>query len=176
MNKNLKKIILASLFAAITTVGTMVIQVPTPTKGYIHIGDTIVYLAGIILGPVYGFLAAGFGSFLADVFSGYIIYAVPTFVIKGLDAAAVGLIYTKLSKNNKGWKLKILDFSIAVSIGTIIMVSGYYIYESMLYGYKAALIGIPANIIQGVGGGMLAIPLVIALDKVGITREKFLEK
>jgi len=176
MNKNLKKIILASLFAAITTIGTMVIQVPTPTKGYIHIGDTIVYLAGIILGPVYGFLAAGFGSFLADVFSGYIIYAVPTFVIKGLDAAVVGLIYTKLSKNTKGWKLKILDFSIAVSMGTIIMVSGYYIYEAMLYGYKAALIGIPANIVQGIGGGMLAIPLVVALDKVGITREKFLEK
>jgi len=78
MKKNLIHLILAGLFAAMVTVGTLLIQVPTPTKGYIHIGDTLVYLSGILLGPVYGFLAAAFGSFLADFFSGYLIYAVPT--------------------------------------------------------------------------------------------------
>ena len=41
----------------------MSIRIPTPgTGGYIHPGDAIVILSGVILGPAYGFLAAGIGS------------------------------------------------------------------------------------------------------------------
>ena len=58
MNSNLKKIIMTALFAALACVATMSIRIPTPgTGGYIHPGDAIVILAGIILGPVYGMLA-----------------------------------------------------------------------------------------------------------------------
>ncbi|MBN2261157.1 MAG: ECF transporter S component [Clostridiales bacterium] len=174
MNKNIKKWILASLFTAMVTVGTMVIQVPTPTKGYIHIGDTLVYLSGILLGNVFGFLAAAFGSFLADFFSGYLIYAIPTFMIKGLDALAVGLIYRALSKNVEKLSLKTFYFAISVVAGTIIMVGGYYIFESALYGYKASLLGVVPNIIQGIGGGVLALPVLLALEKTGITYKKIM--
>ena len=60
MNSNLKKIIMTALFAALACVATMSIRIPTPgTGGYIHPGDAIVILAGIILGPVYGMLAGG---------------------------------------------------------------------------------------------------------------------
>ena len=63
MNSNLKKIIMTALFAALACVATMSIRIPTPgTGGYIHPGDAIVILAGIILGPVYGMLAGGIGS------------------------------------------------------------------------------------------------------------------
>jgi uncharacterized membrane protein len=174
MNKNIKKWILASLFAAMVTVGTLVIQVPTPTKGYIHIGDTLVYLSGILLGNVFGFLAAALGSFLADFISGYLIYAVPTFMIKGLDALAVGLIYRTLSKNTDKMSIKIVHFAVAISVGTIIMVGGYYIFESALYGYKAALLGVLPNIVQGIGGGALALPILMALEKTGITYKKLM--
>jgi uncharacterized membrane protein len=172
MKKNLIYIILTGLFAAMVTVGTMLIQVPTPTKGYIHIGDTLVYLSGILLGPVYGFLAAAFGSFLADFFSGYLIYAVPTFMIKGLDALAVGLVYRALAKDENTFGKKALAFSLSVALGTLVMVSGYYIYESALYGFKGALIGIGPNIIQGIGGGILALPVLLALEKSGLTYKK----
>ena len=174
MNKNIKKWILASLFAAMVTVGTMAIQVPTPTKGYIHIGDTLVYLSGILLGNVYGFLAAAFGSFLADFFSGYLVYAVPTFMIKGIDALAVGLIYRALSKNTEKISVKIFNFVIAISVGTLIMIGGYYLFESALYGYKAALLGVVPNIVQGIGGGAIALPILIALEKIGITYKKLM--
>ena len=176
MRRDTKKWILASIFAALITVGTMIIQVPTPTKGYIHIGDSIVYLAGILLGPFFGFLAAALGSFLADVFSSYLIYAVPTFMIKGLVALFVGLIYNSLSKNTEKWSLKTLYFVIAFTVGTIIMVGGYYIYESFLYGYKGALLGVPANIIQGLGGGILAVPVLLALDKNGFNNKNIMNK
>lgn len=39
MNNNLKKLILAALFAALSCVATMSIRIPTPgTGGYIHPG------------------------------------------------------------------------------------------------------------------------------------------
>ena len=55
MNNNLKKLILAALFAALSCVATMSIRIPTPgTSGYIHPGDAIVILSGVILGPDLG--------------------------------------------------------------------------------------------------------------------------
>ena len=67
MNNNLKKLILAALFAALSCVATMSIRIPTPgTGGYIHPGDAIVILSGVILGPVWGFFAGGIGSALSD--------------------------------------------------------------------------------------------------------------
>jgi uncharacterized membrane protein len=175
MKRNTRKWILASLFAAMITVGTMIIQVPTPTKGYIHVGDTIVYLAGILLGPVFGFVAAAFGSFLADVFSPYVIYAIPTFMIKGLDALFVGLIYRALRKTSDKWSARVVFFAVAVLAGTTIMVGGYYIFESVLYGFKGALLGVPMNIIQGIGGGILAVPILLALEKAGFTYSKLMK-
>ncbi len=57
--------------AALTCIATMIIHIPTPGLGYIHFGDGMVLLSGILLGPLYGSLSAGIGSMLADVFSGY---------------------------------------------------------------------------------------------------------
>ena len=54
--------------------------------------------------PLYGFLAAGLGSALADIFSGYAIYAPATFLIKGLMVLAAYCIYNVL--NRKINKLK----------------------------------------------------------------------
>ena len=60
MNSNLKKIVMTALFAALSCVATMSIHIPTPgTGGYIHPGDAVVILSGVILGPVYGLLANG---------------------------------------------------------------------------------------------------------------------
>ena len=63
-----RTVILAALLAAFTTVATMIIKIPTPTMGYIHLGDGLVLLCGILLGPGVGAAAAGIGSMFADVF------------------------------------------------------------------------------------------------------------
>ena len=69
-SKKTRTIILAALLAALTTVATMIIRIPTPTLGYIHLGDGLVLLCGILLGPGLGAVAAGIGSMLADLFGG----------------------------------------------------------------------------------------------------------
>lgn len=87
-SKKIKTMTLAALLAAFACVATMLIQVPTPTKGYVNLGDCIVNISAWLLGPVYGAAAAGIGSAMADVISGYIVYAPATLIIKGLMAAA----------------------------------------------------------------------------------------
>ena len=80
--KNTKKMVTAALLAAFTCIATMIIKIPTPTFGYIHLGDGLVLLCGIILGPGIGALAAGIGSMFADILSGYMTWAPATLIIK----------------------------------------------------------------------------------------------
>ncbi|MCT4632837.1 MAG: ECF transporter S component [Firmicutes bacterium] len=166
MDSKTKKLVLAGLMAALTMVGTMLIQIPTITKGYIHAGDTIVYLCGVILGPVYGGLAAAIGSAMADAASGYAHYIIPTFLIKGLDAFVVGSIFHYVIRSAK--VKSVIKFSIGSLLGTAIMVSGYFLYGTYLYGFETAVLGILGNVTQGVGGMALAIPLLLALEKTDI--------
>ncbi len=118
-----KKIVIVALFTALVAVATMAVKIPT-INGYIHLGDTLVYLCGIFLGPVYGAIAAGMGSFLADMLSGYAIWAIPSFLIKALDAFVFGLIFKKVILNNIKMKSLLIRYVIALAIGGSIMVGG----------------------------------------------------
>ena len=166
MNNNLKKLILAALFAALSCVATMSIRIPTPgTGGYIHPGDAIVILSGVILGPVWGFLAGGIGSALSDLIGGYFIYVPITFVIKGLVALASGLLYQKVGKNQKSRYIAVILGGVA---DIILVAGGYFVCEFFIYGAGAAA-SIPANIIQGVGGLVISCilyPILISIPNV----------
>ena len=123
MNSNLKKIVMTALFAALACVATMSIRIPTPgTGGYIHPGDAIVILSGVVLGPGYGLLAAGIGSALSDLIGGYFVYVPITFVIKGLVALVSGLIYQKMSHSGKNRYLAV----ILGGVTDIVFVAGGY--------------------------------------------------
>lgn len=156
-----KKIVFAALLAALACVATMIIKIPTPLGGYIHAGDAIVVLAGFLLGPVWGALAAGLGSGLADVISGYVLYAPGTFVIKAVVALLAGwIIGTKLIKNEFAKAL------VAGIIGGIVMVGGYMLYEAVFMGFGiGAAANIPMNCIQGAFGAVAGAALYIALSK-----------
>ena len=157
---------MTALFAALACVATMSIRIPTPgTGGYIHPGDAIVILAGIILGPVYGMLAGGFGSALSDLFGGYFVYVPITLVIKGLVALVSGLIYQKMCRYSKNRYVAVILGGIT---DIVFVAGGYFICEFFLYGSGAAA-SIPANIIQGVGGLIISAvlyPVLIAIPDV----------
>nr|WP_296084898.1 ECF transporter S component [uncultured Blautia sp.] len=166
MNSNLKKLILAALFAALSCVATMSIRIPTPgTGGYIHPGDAIVILSGVILGPVWGFLAGGIGSALSDLIGGYFVYVPITFVIKGLVALVAGLLYQKVGKNQKSRYVAVVLGGVA---DIILVAGGYFVCEFFIYG-AGATASIPANIIQGVGGLVISCilyPILISIPNV----------
>lgn len=100
--KNMHKLILTSLMTAMVTVSTMAIMIPVPfTGGYIHAGDSMIFLAVLILGWRYGAFASGVGSALADMLSGYANWAFFTLVIKGFMAVFMGTAIEKCSGNKR---------------------------------------------------------------------------
>ncbi len=137
------------LLTALTTVATLLIRIPTPTKGYINLGDTIVNIAAWVLGPVYGAAAAGIGSALADLISGYMIYCPATLVIKALMAVVCAVIYTRISRHQHSVMARI----VAAVCSEIVMVVGYAVFEGFLYGSAAtALLSVSGNLVQGIFG------------------------
>lgn len=100
-DKKLHRLVLAALFTALTTVMTMVIQVPSPMQGYVNLGDCGVLLSAWVLGPAWGGAAAGVGSMLADLLSGYAHYAPGTLVIKTCMAVAAALILRAFQRGDR---------------------------------------------------------------------------
>ncbi len=149
MNTKVFKPIITALFAAIICVSTFLIQIPiVVTGGYINMGDCFCLLSGIVLGPVYSFLAAGIGSALADVLFGYLTYAPATFIIKGVMALVISLLFKHSKENCSIIKLVTFGF-----IAEAIMVVGYFLYECFVLSYGfGAIASIPANIFQGICG------------------------
>lgn len=160
-----KKIVMAAMFAALCCVATMIIKIPSPLKGYLNIGDCVVLLSGFMLSPVYGFLAAGIGSALADIFSGYVMYAPATFIIKGLMALAAYFIFKKTSKRLKNTQSRI----IAGIAAELVMILGYFVFEGFMYGFAPSAVNIPANAIQGALGLILGVLLAKIFEKQNIT-------
>lgn len=165
-NNSLKRLVLAALFAALACVATMSIRIPTPgTNGYVHPGDAIVILSGVILGPVWGFFAGGIGSALSDLIGGYFVYVPITFVIKGLVALVAGHLYQKIGKTQKSRYVAVVLGGVA---DIILVAGGYFVCEYFIYGAGAAA-SIPANIIQGIGGLVISCilyPILISIPNV----------
>ncbi|MEA1975486.1 MAG: ECF transporter S component [Bacillota bacterium] len=161
-NSKTRKIVIVALFTALVAVATMAIKIPT-INGYIHLGDTMVYLCGIFLGPIYGPIAAGVGSFLADILSGYAIWSMPSLLIKALDALVFGLIFKKVIFENVTAESLVVKYVLSLLIGGSIMVAGYFVTSVVIYSYAGALSSVIPNIVQAIGGGIIAYPIFIAL-------------
>lgn len=148
---NTKRIVVSALLIALTCISTMIIKVPTPSFGYIHPGDGFVLLCGFLLGPGLGALCAGLGSALADLFSGYMVYAPATFVIKALCALVAALIMKRFSGDT--FKKSAFGITLGGIVGELIMVALYFLYEATILGATvgsaAALAGVPFNMVQG---------------------------
>ncbi len=165
MNSKIKKIAVAALMTALVCIATMIIKIPSPLKGYLNLGDCIVLLAGWMLTPGYGFLAAGLGSALADLFSGYATYAPATFIIKGTMALVAFLCFNLMNKRFG----KLTSQIIGGILAEIVMIMGYFVFEGLMYGFSPSVVNIPANAIQGVAGIVVGTVLIKVFEKAKLT-------
>ena len=94
------KITVAAIFAALVFVVTSQIPpIPIPaTSGYFNIGETTIYIAALVFGPLVGALAGGIGSALSDIFLGFALFAPGTLFIKGGEGLIVGFLNMKLRR------------------------------------------------------------------------------
>lgn len=162
--KHLIKIVLAALFAALCCVFTMVVQIPSPMTGYVNLGDCMVLSSGWLLGGAYGFLAAGIGSALADVFTGYAHYAIGTFFIKGIMALLAAWLFTLLAK---ALHSRLAGRILSAIASEAFMVLGYFFFAGLFLGKGvAAISSVPGNLVQGVIGAVAGILLTGCLLRV----------
>ena len=164
-NNTTKRIVIAAMLCALTCVATMAIKIPSPLNGYLNLGDCMVLLCGWILSPVYGFLAAGLGSAAADLFSGYVVYAPATFLVKGIMALIAFFGYKLLSKRLGDLPSRIITGIAAEAF----MVLGYFVFEGFLYGFGPSAVNIPANGVQGLAGLILGCVLIKLFEKSRIS-------
>ena len=166
MKNKTQKIVISALVAALACAATLIIHIPSPLGGYINMGDCIVLVGGWLLGPVYGFLAAGIGSALADVFLGYFVYAPATFLIKGLVALLACVLLKSLGKI----KSKPLAYVISGVVAECVMVAGYYVFEGFMYGFAPSVVNIPPNVVQAVAGVVAGTILALIIEKTRISK------
>lgn len=165
MNKNeksIKNLVFSALGIALVAICTMVIKVPVPaTGGYVNFGDIMIFIVSIILGKKNGFLAGAFGSCLADILMGYIIFAPGTFIIKGIEGFLCGFIYEKLKDRINS----VLVIGGACLISGLFMVFGYFIYETLIFTIEYSIAAVIPNLVQGIVSAIAAIPMAIAFKK-----------
>ncbi len=164
MKHTIQKVVQAALLAALVCVATMAIRIPSPLGGYINLGDGAVLLCARFLPLPFGFLAAAVGSALADLLSGYAVYAPATFLIKGLMVVAFALIQKAFAKKNH----PAADCVIGGVVAELVMSAGYLFFESFLYGFGASLVNLSANAVQGVAGVAVGLALIRLFEKAGI--------
>lgn len=171
-----KQIVFTSIFIALTFLSTYLIKFPISIGwGYMHFGDASVILGGILLGPVYGAIAGGLGSALADYVGGYGHYMIPTFMVKALLAFAVGIAYKNFKNEDRAIPdtfRKIYHVTIAIIVVTV----GYFFADLALgrllivdleggTAYAYAAYGVIPNIIQSTFGSVVSLALYMALKK-----------
>jgi uncharacterized membrane protein len=162
-------LVLTGVFAALACVATMVLVVPSPTGGYMNLGDAVVLLGAFLLGPVYGAIAGGVGPAMADLLAGYTAYVPATLVIKAVMGVLAGLLYRAVGKKWNGWGVLL-----CAVVGEAPMVAGYWLYDGLLMGSLAgAAVGIPSNLVQAAFGVSVSVLLVLALRKSGYIRKHF---
>ena len=148
------KLVLTALMVCLVLLATYIIKIPSPfTQGYVHLGDTMIFLSVLLLGKKGGAAAAGLGSALADLLGGYAAYAPWTFLIKALMAFIMGAFIEAATKKKKHH----------VKIGSVPVVE---IVGMVLAGNLwSGILGAPFNIGQFTVGLVLATILAMALYK-----------
>ena len=166
-NEKLLNMVYAGLFAALTALLTAGLHIPVG-NGYVHCGDAVIYLAAAVLPLPYAAGAAAVGGALADLMSGYAVYALPTFLIKGMLA----LVFSAIGGTRKLEKRRIL----AMLLCGIVSVIGYWITAVILYGGWAAQFAetVPGNCVQAVGSGIVYAVVAAAMERVHDPRLKCL--
>jgi len=159
-----------ALFAALVTMSTVVFKVPVPaTNGFINLGDTFIFAAALLWGPSSAFWAGSIGSALADVLGGYPHWAPFTFFIKGLEGFVAGRAgHPPFSSDGR-----LGPAVLGLVLGGLLMAAGYFAAEVLLYGLPAALVELPGNGLQAGGSIVIALPLSLALRRIGLHRRGF---
>ena len=163
--EKIKRLCETTLFIAIVFLGVFIIKFPGPF-GYVHIGDSMIFLAVLMLGTKQGAAAGGLGAAVADIVSGYTIWALPTLICKALMSFVMG---TMIKQHAFGLKGRVLWIAAAVC-GGLTQGIAYVIFWYILFGSAAAVAAVPGLAFQTVSGIIIAFTISEALQKTSLKK------
>ena len=179
-----------AVFTALTFVATVAITIPmvSTSGGYINFGDTIIFVASAILGPIGGLVAGGIGSVIADLIFAPA-YALITLIVKGLEGFIAGILIKFIRKITAKYNwIDYLAFVVGFVVAGLLMVLGYYVgggillgimEDNMKLGFEISLLDIPSNFIQmgvSVGVGYVISIGLVHIPYVRNIRDTFADK
>jgi uncharacterized repeat protein (TIGR04002 family) len=159
--KSLYHLVLTALLAALAAALTSIHIVNLPNGGYVHLGDLFVFLAGCLLPTPHAMAAAAIGGGLADLFTSNPAYILPTVVIK----SSIALCFSA-----KREKILCPRNALALLPAAAITMGGYFLAEWAILNWPAALLTLPANLLQAIGSAALFAVLGFAMDRAGLKR------
>lgn len=154
---------MTGLMAALITIMTAYIcHIPTGTNGgYIHFGDSLIYLAAVLLPRPYALAAAAIGGGMADILTAPM-WAPATIIIKMLIVIPFSKKTTKIVTSRN---------VIAAVLAYFISGLGYFLAEYILFGnWAVLLVSMSGSLIQSGGSAIFFIIFGHALDKVHIKK------
>lgn len=158
MTKNVKRISITALFAALILLATAYLKVPI-SIGYVHAGDIFIILCCFFLPLYLSVPCVAIASMLADLLAGFVPYMPITFIAKAI--LAVFCYFGLRGKSLKLWKM--IAFP---SIGSVLMIAIYFLFEGLYYGFAAAIANLPAQFIQPAVALPVAITAIFAFTKI----------
>ena len=183
-------LVLTALMTCLVCLATYALKIPNPlTQGYVHIGDTFIFMSVLVLGKKNGAIASSIGAAMADIIGGYAIFAVGTFIAKGLMAYVMGFLiergYARAAQNNEDGAAvldgsaqhhtRFLSFTafehLAMILGGLTEVAIYVVVNALVYGnLTVGFLSIPGNIGQFAVSMVIAVLLTYALLKTPVKR------
>jgi uncharacterized membrane protein len=127
---------------------------PSPTGGYLHFGDFVVFVAALTFGYKVGGLVGILGAIVADFYLGYPRWYV-TILAHGLEGVIPGFA------RGRSLALQV----VAAAVGGFLMASTYFFVNIFLKGYPVAIISYAQDLF-----GQAAISVAVGIPMVAIVR------
>ncbi len=116
---------IAALMSALVAILTIAFQISVPaTQGYFNFGEVGVYIAAILFGPIIGAFSGGFGSMIADLATGYVLYAPGTLIIKGIEGFMVGYLSYAFFDRLAPKQLRYLGIGLGMGLAIFMVILG----------------------------------------------------
>ena len=182
-----KKIVVTALLAALTVAGSAIrVTLPIDIGGNtsFHLGNIMCALAGLLLGPWYGALAAGIGSMIYDFTNPlYIAESWITLLTKGAYGLVAGLVFLAASKLFQKQEGAVWASYVKAALATIAGAVTYavlYLLKSYIKGivvsgltHDAAMLALAAKLPATIFNGVVAIifaPILIVAIKAALKK------
>lgn len=125
------RLAIAAVFAAIVCVATLVLVVNIPaTEGYFNIGETMIYVAALLFGPLVGAFAGGVGAAIADLLVAPV-FAPGTFAIKACEGFIVGFLNKKVFRQTSKANWRTYTILLGIFVGILLGITGSIYYRNV---------------------------------------------